>query len=127
MDVRPTAFSRFIEIDAVTMQQMTHLIGFIHRNIAQLEQQFSHDFLRRWSRICPVDLQNIFGHFGSGLAILLYLAWTIHKCCRALASSFARNESLVGRPYALLRTPSSEFAANKGSARSSRRFMNSPS
>jgi len=37
------------------------------------------------------------------------LACIIHKCCRALAGSFVRNKSLVGRPYAWLRSPSSEW------------------
>jgi len=44
------------------------------------------------------------------------LARIIHKCCLALACPFVRNKSLVGRPYAWLRTPSSESVANKGSA-----------
>jgi len=66
------------------------------------------------------------------------LTQTIHKCCRALACSFARNTflipqgtfsaasgiHLVDRPYALLRTSSSESVANKCPAQSSRRFMN---
>jgi len=49
----------------------------------------------------------------------------IHECHRALACSFARNESLISRPYAWLRSSSSESVANKGPAQPSRRFMNS--
>jgi len=63
-----------------------------------------------------------------GLAALIEeekLTRTIHKYCRALACSFVRTESLVGRPYAWLRSPSLESVANKGPAQSSRRFMNS--
>ncbi len=62
----------------------------------------------------------------------------IYLHCRALACPFVRNESLVpqgifscasaihliGRPYARLRTLSSESVANKEPAQSSRRFMN---
>jgi len=54
------------------------------------------------------------------------LTRTIHKCCRTLTCSFARNESFVSRPYALLRASSSESVASKRPASSSRRFMNSP-
>jgi len=42
----------------------------------------------------------------------------------ALACSFARTESLIGRPQAWLRPSSLESAADKGPAQSSRRFMN---
>jgi len=35
---------------------------------------------------------------------LARLTWTIHKYCRVLACPFARTESLVGRPYAWLRS-----------------------
>jgi hypothetical protein len=44
------------------------------------------------------------------------LARIIHECYRALACPFVCNEPLVGRPYAWLRTSSSESVANKGPA-----------
>jgi len=47
------------------------------------------------------------------------LTRTIHEYCRAFTCSFARNESLINRPYARLRTISSKSIADKGTAQSS--------
>ncbi len=46
-------------------------------------------------------------------SVISHLACMIHKYCRALACSFVRTESLVGRSYAWLRSPSLESASEQ--------------
>jgi len=59
----------------------------------------------KFNRSADVHIRRVFTRLG--------LACIIHKCCRALTGSFVHNEFLVGRPYAWLRSLSSESIANK--------------
>jgi len=67
--------------------------------------------------------KNLTTHAGL-IPVMGFLARMIHEYGRALACPFVCNEALISRPYARLRTLSSESVADKATAQSSRRFMN---